>query len=221
MPPLDGPAQIWTIIIPVKEAAVAKTRLRDHSAQQRAALAVAFALDAATAAADCVLVRRVVAVSNDDIARGRLEALGVDVLPDVPNAGINPALSHAADQIRSQDPGTALAAMSADLPALQGTVLTQAIERAGTASRWFVADRYGTGTTVLAARPGVELHPQFGSHSATAHRSSGAFAVDDDGLDRLRGDVDTEEDFQTALALGVGRHTRAALVSMGMAAARL
>lgn len=221
MPPLDGPAQIWTIIIPVKETAVAKTRLRGHSAQQRAALAVAFALDAATAAHDCGLVRRVVAVSNDDRARDRLEALGIDVLADVPDAGINPALSHAADQVRARDPRAALAAMSADLPALRGSVLTDAIERAGTASRWFVADRYGTGTTLLAARPGVDLDPQFGRHSAAAHRSSGAVALDGAGLDALRGDVDTEQDLRSAVILGVGRYTRAALTSMGMAVAGL
>lgn len=221
MPPLDGPAALWTLIIPVKETSVAKTRLRDHTPEQRATLAVAFALDAATAASDCPLVRRVVAVSNDDLARAQLEALGVRVLPDVPDAGINPALRHAAEQVRAEDPETGLAAMSADLPALRGSVLATAIDRSGNAQRWFVADRESTGTTLLAARPGVALDPEFGPHSAAAHRSSGAVAIDGAGLDALRGDVDTEPDLQAAVILGVGRYTRAALSSMGMAVAGL
>lgn len=220
MPPLDGPAPIWTIIIPVKDTTVAKTRLSDHSAAQRAMLAVAFALDAASAAARCEFVRRVVAVSNDEAARDELSALGVEVVADVPDAGINPALDHAADVVRSADPTSAVAAMSADLPALRSSSLAAAIALAGPADRWFVADRSGTGTTMLAARPGVRLNPQFGPASAAAHRASGAVAVEGD-FEALRGDVDTEADLRSALILGVGPRTQAALVAMGTAAARL
>lgn len=220
MPPVDAAARIWTIIIPVKETSVAKTRLRHYSVEQRAALAVAFAMDAAAAAARCPFVRRVVAVSNDEPARERLATLGVTLVPDLPAAGINPALSYACQTVRSSDPSTAVAAMSADLPALRTEALTKAVRRAASTPRWFVPDLPGAGTTLLAARCGQALQPKFGRDSAALHRASGAVRIDGDDLERLRRDVDTEADLQAALALGVGPHTSAAVTRIGLAAAR-
>ncbi len=81
---------------------------------------------------------------------------------------------------------------------------------AGLTSRWFVADAAGTGTTLLAAGPGVELEPHFGAGSALRHEESGAMPVRAE-LASLRRDVDTEEDLAAARELGVGEHTARAL----------
>ncbi|MCA1825223.1 MAG: 2-phospho-L-lactate guanylyltransferase, partial [Frankia sp.] len=76
--------------------------------------------------------------------------------------------------------------------------------------RALVSDTSATGTTVLTARSGVELDPQFGPGSHDAHVAAGAVALAVD-VPGLRRDVDTAADLAAAVALGVGPATRAAL----------
>ncbi len=111
--------------------------------------------------------------------------------------------------MRLVDPDLAVAAMCADLPSLRTEDLTDALS-AGLTSRWFVADAAGTGTTLLAAGPGVELEPHFGEGSARRHEESGAAPVRAE-LTSLRLDVDTEDDLAAARELGVGEHTSLAV----------
>lgn len=182
------------------------------SQRQRATLAMAFAVDAAGAALECPWVRRVVAVTNDAGARAELRTAGVEVIADVPDAGLNAALSHGEAAIRSHDSEGGLAAMSADLPALTPGSLTEAFESAR-APRWFVPDAAGVGTTLLATRPPAGLNPRFGPDSRAAHHRSGAVEVAAPGLAPLRRDVDTDADLSEALRLGVGPRTDKALSS--------
>ena len=76
-----------------------------------------------------------------------------------------------------------------------------------------MADAAGIGSTLLTARPGVELGPRFGERSRAAHRSSGAveLAASPGALAGLRRDVDTEVDLWDAVRLGVGPATTDAL----------
>jgi 2-phospho-L-lactate guanylyltransferase len=148
-------------------------------------------------------------VTNDDVGR-ELHRLGADIVADVPDAGLNPALAYAASQALLDDPATTVLAMSADLPAVRPEDLDLAWSRR-TGSRWFVPDSHGDGTTLLAAQPGELLAPAFGPGSRNAHLASGACEVTGAGLERLRRDVDTEEDLDVARRLGVGRHTAAVL----------
>ena len=99
--------------------------------------------------------------------------------------------------------------MCADLPCLTADDLATALD-AGLAPRWFVADASGSGTTLLAAGPGMDLDPHFGDHSAYRHQQSGATPVRVD-VPTLRQDVDTEIDLAAARQLGVGEHTTSAL----------
>jgi 2-phospho-L-lactate guanylyltransferase len=70
-----------------------------------------------------------------------------------------------------------------------------------------VVDQPGTGTTLLAAAPGVPLDPHFGVGSARAHEESGAVPIELPGIDSVRRDVDTAADLAHAVQLGVGPAT--------------
>jgi 2-phospho-L-lactate/phosphoenolpyruvate guanylyltransferase len=205
------PDDAWTIIIPVKDIRVAKTRLSAPSQPARAALALAFALDAATAALASPVVQRVVVVTNDALAGPQLAELGAQVIADLADAGQNAALLTGVAYARRHDAGVAVAAMSGDLPALRSDDLSTALEAAASLPRWFVADAEGLGTTLLAARGDVALRPSFGPRSSQEHTLSGAAELSVDGLERLRRDVDTIEQLWQAVRLGVGTHTRRAL----------
>lgn len=201
----------WTLILPVKQTAIAKSRLHDLPGLVRQRLALAFAQDAVSAAMKCPEVRRVVVVTNDPGWR-QLADLGAEIVADLPDAGLNPALEHAAGLVRRRDPGAAVAAMSADLPAVRAADLSAAFNLAP-AARWFVSDRSGEGTTLLAAAAPAGLAPSFGTSSRAVHRASGAEEVDDGRLERLRLDVDTSIDLELAVGLGVGAFTAAALAA--------
>ena len=101
--------------------------------------------------------------------------------------------------------GTAVAALSSDLPALRPAELTAALGAAAASPHAFVADVHGTGTTLLTA-VGTPLRPRFGAGSAQAHRDDGALALDGEWPGLLR-DVDALEDLRAAVGLGVGPAT--------------
>src|ERR1700712_3439645 len=88
----------WTIIIPVKQTTIAKSRLTGFDPATRRRFAIAFAQDTVTAALGCPEVRRVVVVTDDPVA-GVLRELGAEVIPDAPDAGLNAALRYAADHV--------------------------------------------------------------------------------------------------------------------------
>jgi 2-phospho-L-lactate guanylyltransferase len=153
----------------------------------------------------------VLVITNDDVGT-ELQRLGADIIPDLPSSGLNPALAYAAERAQRDDDATTVLAMSADVPAL----LPEDLDRAWSlrrGSRWFVPDSHGNGTTLLAAHPGQQLAPAFGPGSRAAHVRSGAYELIDAGLERLRRDVDTEEDLDVARRLGVGPHTTAVLAA--------
>jgi 2-phospho-L-lactate guanylyltransferase len=174
---------------------------------------LAFACDVVVAATRSDVVRRVLVVTNDP-AGELLAGLGADLVRDVPDAGLNPALAHAAAVAREDDPLTLVAAMSSDLPAVRPEDIDGALD-ATAARRWFVRDSHGQGTTLLAALPGIDLEPAFGPGSAARHAASGAAEISRPDLERIRRDVDTEDDLAVAQALGVGTHTAEVLARIG------
>lgn len=198
----------WTLVVPLKPLARAKSRLSDTAADGvRPGLALAFALDTVGAAVACRAVRDVVVVTDDALAGRELAALGARITADVPGAGLNAALAHGADTVRARRPGSPVAALNADLPALRPEELARVLEAAAQFPRAFLADAEGTGTTLLAAGPGTELRPAFGTGSRERHRASGAVELAPGTVDSVRQDVDTGEDLRAALALGVGPRT--------------
>ncbi|ADB33869.1 protein of unknown function DUF121 [Kribbella flavida DSM 17836] len=196
----------WTLVIPVKRTAIAKSRLAAAYPQHRPELARAFAADTVAAALGSALVRAVLVVTDDPLVAGDVTEAGARVIADLPGAGLNEALEHGAAAAVAEFGESGVAALSADLPALRPAELTAALA-ACTAARSFVIDQPGTGTTMLAAAAGVALDPRFGVGSALAHQASGAVPLELESIPSLRRDVDTAADLAHAVQLGVGPRT--------------
>ncbi|MFE9019357.1 2-phospho-L-lactate guanylyltransferase [Streptomyces sp. NPDC007808] len=200
----------WTLVIPVKPLARAKSRLSDTATDGlRPGLALAFAQDTVAAALACPAVKDVAVVTDDALAGRELGALGAHIVPDEPGGGLNAALEHAAAAVRASRPDGAVAALNADLPALRPLELARVLDAAAEFPRAFLPDAAALGTTLLAATPGRELLPAFGEDSRARHRASGAVELRLDDVDSVRQDVDTGDDLRSALALGVGPRTAA------------
>ena len=202
----------WSIVVPVKRLAAAKTRL-SLSGPPRNALALAFACDTIAAALACPLVVTLVAVTSDRRAARELARIGALVVPDEPEAGLNAAIEYGVQVARQLAPNRGTAALSADLPALRPEALGRALLSASAHRRAFVPDAEGEGTTLLACVPTEELSPEFGPGSAERHRRSGAYAIEDAALESLRQDVDTAADLDVAAQLGLGPRTSRLLES--------
>ncbi|MET8949856.1 2-phospho-L-lactate guanylyltransferase [Streptomyces sp. NPDC004393] len=201
----------WTVVVPLKALARAKSRLSDTAADGlRPGLALAFAQDTVAAVLSCAAVRDVAVVTDDPLAARELAALGARVVGDEPADGLNAALAHGAAVVRQRMPGAAVAALNADLPSLRPPELARVLDAAAEFPRAFLPDAAGIGTTLLAAGPGRELLPAFGTDSRARHRASGAVEIALAEVDSVRQDVDTGDDLRAALALGVGPRTAAA-----------
>jgi 2-phospho-L-lactate guanylyltransferase len=241
----------WTVLLPVKVLARAKSRLAVLAGDRRRDLALALAADTVAAVAACPAVARVVVVTSDPVAGPLLSALGAVIVPDEPadlaaaltgldaggldrlsldtpsletagvQEGLNAALRHGAAEAARRWPGSGLAALTADLPALRPAELAAALRAVsasggtgsgGTGSHGraaFVPDAAGVGTTLYAVPPGGEFRPLFGGASRARHAASGAAELHFDDMAGLRRDVDTPDDLRTALALGAGPRTTA------------
>ena len=200
-----GDVAQWSIVVPAKRLAVAKTRLRPLTevlgGSSHDELVLALLADTVSAALACPAVAEVVVVTDDPAAADVVGRLGARTLDDEPDRGLNPALEHGARNVSSP----AVAALSSDLPALRPAELAAALGSAEAAPRCFVPDADGTGTTLLTAL-GTPLLPRFGPGSAEAHRSGGAVALTGDWPGLVR-DVDTDADLAEALLLGAGPRT--------------
>jgi len=206
---LDSPLS-WSLVIPVKVLALAKSRLTGLAGPRRAALALAMAADTVAAAAACPAVDLVIVVTDDDRAAAELSGLGALVLPDEPGDGLNPALAFGAVYSDERWPDRGRAGLAADLPALDTAELGRALAQAAEVSQAFVADAAGTGTTMYTAGPGAVFRPRFGPGSCAAHLAAGAVELALPGLNGLRRDVDTVDDLRDAARIGLGPRTAAA-----------
>ena len=204
----------WAVVVPVKQLALAKTRLTRHAGDRRAQLALAFAADTVAAALACPAVAGVVVVTDDVEVASLARTMGATVVTDAPAAGLNPALVHGADQAVAAFPGLSLAALSSDLPALRPAELAQALDAALSYSTAFVSDAEGIGTTLLTATTREAFDPRFGHRSRAAHRSAGVVELTQAGLASLRRDVDTEVDLYDAERLGLGERSRVAVADL-------
>ncbi len=203
----------WSVLVPAKRLAGAKSRLRASPAlpvdrsRPHEALVLALLADTVTASLACPGVLEVLVVTDEPAAADLVSGLGARPVGGEPGGGLNAALEHGERAVR----GTGVAALLADLPALRPAELAAALDAAAELPRCFVPDRGGSGTTLLTA-VGVPLRPRFGRDtSARAHREDGAVALTGEWPGLVL-DVDTPKDLRAALTLGVGPHT-AALVA--------
>lgn len=207
------PQPAWSVVVPVKRLALAKTRLAELAGPRRPELALAMAADTVTAALECPSVAVVVTVTDDPQAADTLRRLGAGCVADVPDQGLNAALTYAARIAQADRPDSAIAALSADLPAMRADELERALLAAAAHPRALVADASGDGTTLLTAQAGTALAPAYGEGSAARHRATGAVALRLHAPG-LRRDVDRPADLWAAAALGVGPHTAAVLAGL-------
>lgn len=198
------------LVVPMKHPRDGKSRLRGAvEARRHAGLVLALAADTLAAVVSGGGVRRVLLVAADPGAVAELGELGVEIVAEPAAKTLDAAFRHGEALLKADDPAAVVGALQADLPALRAGDLTAALAEAA-GRRAFVADRQGTGTTLLLAAPGEPLDPRFGPGSARRHAESGAIALHQ-ALTTLRSDVDTPDDLAHARSLGVGKHTAAHL----------
>jgi 2-phospho-L-lactate/phosphoenolpyruvate guanylyltransferase len=189
----------WTVIVPLKALPHAKGRLAaaTANADAHAQLVEAMREDTLRAARCTTAAARVVVVAD------RAEQVGADLVQSRP--GLNAGLAEAARHASERWPEDGVAVLVGDLPALRPTELDAALADAAQHPRAYVPDAPGTGTTLLTARPGVALRPEFGIGSASRHAQDAVALPAGPGL---RADVDTPEDLAVAARIGFGPSTR-------------
>ncbi|MFC9898203.1 2-phospho-L-lactate guanylyltransferase [Nocardia sp. NPDC127579] len=204
-------------VIAVKNLDLAKSRLADRlRPEHRARLVLAMLADTVTAAAATPGIGSVTVVTPDAAVAALTRSLGAFAHPEPGTAGdLNSALADAAAALRRRHGPIELLALQADLPALLPAELDDLLARAPAGKRSVVVDHAGTGTAALFVGDGtLPLDPRFGPGSARAHRAAGAVDLDGD-WPGLRLDVDTPDDLEAAITLGVGPATRALLPEIG------
>jgi 2-phospho-L-lactate guanylyltransferase len=200
----------WTVVIPVKGTASAKSRL---GASPELALAIALDTVAAVLAPVSELVTpvpvlvegpQVIVVTSPAIAP-QFEVLGARAVLDQAS-GLAAAIALG---IASATTG-AVAVLLGDLPALRSAELLSALKLAEEHPRAFIADADSDGTVLIAALHASDHRPAFGAHSRAAHVAAGYVELDIPLDSGLRRDVDTPVHL-AALAARVGPRTRALL----------
>ena len=76
----------WTVLLPVKVLAQAKSRLAVLAGERRHELALALASDTVSAVVACPEVARVIVVTSDPVAGPRLSSLGARIIPEAHRA---------------------------------------------------------------------------------------------------------------------------------------
>ena len=216
MSPEDHPAEPagwaeparWAVIIPVKPAAVGKTRL-DVAGVDRVTLARAIVLDTIATAVACDVVAQVFVVTDDAaLAALAFDIPGLRFVPEGEARGIDAAVAAGAEAAGERMPR---AALLGDLPALRPADLADALSPASSLARTVVADAEGTGTTLVTAGSGIPWRSSFGDGSLARHVALGCVPLDVAASSTLRRDVDTADQLERAAALGLGSRTARAL----------
>jgi 2-phospho-L-lactate guanylyltransferase len=200
-----GAMDRYVALVPVKPPAFGKSRLGQLPDGERRALAAAFALDTVAACIAARTIAEVLVVTDDASFSVELAALGAVAIPDGVAMDLNGTLRQSAAEARRRWPDLVPVALTADLPAVRGTDLDEALSSITPGEPAYVADSEGLGTTLYTAAH-EEFQPRFGPGSALAHDATGARPIGA-GLPRLRRDVDEPSDLEAALALGVGPRT--------------
>lgn len=193
----------WTVVVPVKGTASAKSRLAAS-----ADLALAIALDSVAAVVAALPTSgrpsepRVIVVTSASIA-AHFEALGAHVVPDEGN-GLNAAVAQGIAAAGRGPVGVLLG----DVPALRAAELEAALELAAQYPLAFVPDADNDGTVLLTALRPADHRPAFGAHSRARHLAAGYVELELPQESGLRRDVDTASQLAD-LASRVGPRTRA------------
>lgn len=200
-----------TAIVPLRTGG--KTRLAGVLASsERAALAGAMLADVASAL-QAARVERIVVAAQGPPAIAAADALGLEVLPDASEGGLDQALRHAATRV---DDSEGLLVAAADLPRLTAADVEQVL---ACPAAVVVAPTRDAGTGGLLRRPPGAIPTAYGPGSAQAHLRLAADAG-------LRGrvvsapgfahDVDTLADLEQLQRGPLGAATARVLAELGL-----
>lgn len=204
------PSIRWRLVVPIKEAHLAKTRLSTPATTSRPELARAMALDTLEAVCRALPPADIVTVTSDEVVRAAASALGTVVVAD-PGGGLNAAVRAgirvaAPEEVQTSGPADlGVAVLLGDLPALQPNDLLAALQQCAQHERAVIPDLAGTGTVLLTGTRGSLPEPSFGAGSASWHAELATVLTPD--LPRLRQDVDDLVGLAAATALGLGPRT--------------
>lgn len=204
---MRAPGQGWAVVVPVKGGPLAKSRLALPRAT-RAALADAFARDT-VAALDAGLPSATVFVVTSDADVARWVAAGGHVVVTDPGGGLDAAVAAGVDAARAGG-ARRVAVVLGDHPTLRPHEVAAALDAAGVHPASVLADADDDGTALLTLAGDGPVRTAFGPGSAAAHERLGHVRLDLD-LPGLRVDIDDAAALATAVRLGLGRHSRAAL----------
>lgn len=201
----------WMVIIPIKPPQIAKSRL--ESTKRRVTteeLARAFAKDVVAVATQVASVVGVVAVTSDSSLARELRSSGATVLaePVRLTGDLNAVLEFAQAEVLVQHPNCGIAIVTADLATIQPQSLANLLDSASRSKIGYVADHRGSGTSLLLNRSGHSVTPAFGLESASAHRARDFGDLTEFADDSLRLDIDTPDDLERAIAVGLGPAAR-------------
>ena len=196
-------------MLPLKATGRGKSRI-DLDPALRQCLSIAMAMATAEAAAAAGAVADVLVVVEDEADGRQIGTLpGVRVLV-TRTRDLNDAIADGllalgvgrSTTARARHRGTAVAALRSgpvatlpgDLPSMTADELDGALAACGPHRMAVVADRQGTGTTLLAAASAELLVPQYGPGSLARHVSAGAVPIELPADSGLRSDVDLAGD---------------------------
>ncbi len=202
------------VLLPVKPPSRGKSRIVGLPDEMRAKLARAFALDTAEACLATPRVGAVLVVTDDAQFSSEVGALGCSSVPDGVSGDLNGTLRQAAAEAARRWPDLVPVALCGDLPALRWADLDEALGSIDHGAQAYVADAFGTGTTLYTAQASA-FTSHFGVGSAQKHRDAGALAIAGE-LASLRHDVDDLDDLDEVRKLGLGPRTTMAAIEAGL-----
>jgi 2-phospho-L-lactate/phosphoenolpyruvate guanylyltransferase len=204
------PIDRWTVIVPLKSSARGKSRI-DVDPALRRRLALSMALDTVEAASLAGAVRDVLAVVENPDDGDRLAEVARVRVVRTTTMGLNQAIAAGLAALRTAADGP-IGVLPGDLPSLTSDELDLAFSVASTHRRAVVADKQGTGTTLLTAAGRPDLQPHYGAGSLRRHVAAGAVPIELPVDSGLRRDVDRAADL-----VGVtGARTLKLLVAAGL-----
>lgn len=224
---MPHPLQPLWAVVPVKSMAHAKQRLAGVlTPQERPALAHAMLQDVLRALTASTCLAGTLVVTNDATASTLAHAAGASVLPDAPDAGLVPALRHAALTLAHLGRAGMLI-VPADVPLITPQDIAHIAQRhegnarGGRAATLVYASHDG-GTNALACSPPDALPLCYGPDSFRQHvQAARALGLTPDVLHmpRFGRDIDGPADLQSLLVepAATSTHTLAWLRASGVA----
>ncbi|GGM62437.1 2-phospho-L-lactate guanylyltransferase [Microbacterium saperdae] len=186
-------APAWTIIIPLKDFRVAKSRLLGVG---RPRLARAMAADTLRAVAACRSVEEIVVVASNVESVSPLLPRKARVVAEGAPGGVNKAIAIGRSSTSRR---RRRAALVGDLPFLTPEDLAEALVQAAECRAGVVPDKEGTGTTMVTWNAEVEIMTHFGRGSFHRHTDAGYAPLLLRNTSGVRWDVDVREDLAPAL----------------------